>query len=231
MNDFDDLIKLLGLKFKDISLLELAFVHRSFLNESKGKHEFSNERLEFLGDAILSFIVSNKIYHEFPNLPEGDLTNYRSALVCAKTLAIVSQKLGLGKYLKMSKGEKESGGKDNPSLLANTVEALIGSIYLDQGLEVVKKFIDKYILSELSDIIENKSFKDYKSLFQELVQNKIKLSPIYQVTDSWGPDHAKNFKIGVIVEGKLIAEGVGKSKQEGEQAAAKAGIENWNKMR
>lgn len=230
-NNYQDLEKLLKLKFKDISLLEQAFIHRSYLNESRKKYLVSNERLEFLGDSILSFTVSEYLYKKFPKLPEGDLTSYRSALVCAKTLSKVARKLNLGVYLKMSKGEKEGGGMENPTLLANTVEALIGATYLDQGIKAAQNFINTFILPYLPEIIKGKTFKDFKSYFQEIVQEKTKVSPIYKVLESWGPDHAKIFKIGVFVNNKLLGEGIGKSKQEAEQNAAKAGIEKWREMR
>jgi len=227
---YQELEKLLKFEFKNKFLLEQAFIHRSYLNEARRKYLISNERLEFLGDSILSFTISELLYQKFPKFPEGNLTSYRSVLVCAKTLSAVAQRLELGKYLKMSKGEKESGGMNNPTLLANTIEALIGAIYLDQGMKKAQDFIYQFILPNLTEIIKNKAFKDYKSYFQEIVQEKIKDSPIYKVLDSWGPDHAKNFKIGVYVAGNLIGEGKGKSKQEAEQQAAKAGIEKWKKI-
>lgn len=229
--NYQDLEKSLNIQFKNQSFLELAFTHRSYLNEARQKYLTSNERLEFLGDTILSFIVSNFLYQQFPKIPEGDLTNYRSALVCARTLSVVAKKLNLGLYLKMSKGEENGGGKDNPSLLANTVESLIGAIYLDKGVNTTRDFIYKFILPNLTEIIKNKRVKDYKSLFQEVVQEKSKISPVYKVLDSWGPDHAKNFKIGVFINKELISQGCGKSKQEAEQEAAKTGIEKWEKIR
>lgn len=230
-DNYQELENLLKIKFNNPSLLEQAFIHRSYLNETQSQHSASNERLEFLGDSILSFTVSEFLYQKFPDSPEGDLTNYRSSLVCTKTLSGIAKKLNLGFYLKMSKGEKKSGGENNPSLLANTVESLIGAIYLDKGLNSVRNFINQFLVPVLSEIIKNKSFKDYKSLFQEKVQEKTRISPVYKVIDSWGPDHAKNFKIGVYVGKTLVAEGTGKSKQEAEQLAAKTAIEKKKKMR
>lgn len=229
-NEYLNLEKILNISFKNRRLLEQAFIHRSYLNETRSKSLFSNERLEFLGDSILSFIISENLYLQFPKLPEGDLTNYRSSLVRTQTLSLVAKTLNLSAYLKMSKGEKESDGVNNPSLLANTVEALIGAIYLDQGLMAVKNFIDQFIFVNLKEIIKNKSFKDYKSLFQEIIQEKIKNSPVYKVIESWGPDHDKNFKIGVFVNRQLLGEGTGKSKQIAEQEAAKQGIEKWREI-
>lgn len=212
--------------FRNQKIKEAAFIHRSFLNENHGLNIASNERLEFLGDAILSFLVSDYLYKEFPGYEEGDLTNLRAALVRTETLAAVAQKLDLGKELKLSRGEEDSGGRENPSILANTTEALIGAIYLDGGLEAVSKFLQDNLLPNLAPIIRTQAYKDAKSALQEIIQNKKQTSPVYKILKSEGPDHAKIFKVGVFWENKLLGKGEGKSKQKAEQKAAKVALEN-----
>ncbi|MBI4100325.1 ribonuclease III [Candidatus Microgenomates bacterium] len=212
-------------KFKSQQLKDSAFIHRSFLNEKPELHLSSNERLEFLGDAILSFIVSDYLYQNFPKHKEGDLTSFRAALVRTEALADLSQKLDLGKYLKLSRGEEEGGGRQNPSILANTAEALIGALYLDQGLEAVRQFVEKNLLPNLTEIIKSQAYKDAKSLLQERAQETKQLSPVYRVLKTEGPDHAKIFHVGVFIQEKLIGTGKGASKQKAEQEAAKMALE------
>ncbi len=228
VNDFSNLSKTLGISFKNKNLIRQAFVHRSFLNETD-EIPTSNERLEFLGDSILSFLVSDYLYLHYPDFPEGELTNIRSSLVKTATLAEVSRKLGLGNYLMLSKGEEEGGGRQNTSILADTFEALLGAIYLDQGLTKVRELVENFLFPCLSTILSQKTYKDAKSVFQELVQDKIKISPVYKVLAESGPDHAKEFKVGVFVNNVLHGEGSGKSKQEAEMKAAKAALEKWRK--
>lgn len=213
--------------FKNPNLKEAAFIHRSFLNENPDLKLTSNERLEFLGDSILSFLISDYLYQRFPQYTEGDLTSIRSALVRTETLASLAKRLDLGSKLKLSRGEEESGGKKNPSILANTAEAFIGALYLDQGLKAVEKFLKIHLLPELDKIIQTQSFKDPKSTLQEVIQEKKQATPVYKILKSEGPDHAKVFEVGAFVGEKLLGLGKGKSKQKAEQEAAKIALENF----
>lgn len=225
MNNLKDLEEKLGLNFADKKLLLTALTHRSCLNEARGKKIQSNERLEFLGDAILSFTVSEWLYRQYPRYPEGDLTNLRSSLVKTQSLAKIANRLGLGDYLQMSRGERESGGNKNPGLLANTLEAVIGAIYLDQGLAKTQKIIYR-LFSPLTVSLKNpESLKDPKSLLQEKIQAKIPFSPVYRVLKELGPDHQKLFTVGVYVNNKILATGLGNSKQEAEERAARQALE------
>lgn len=225
---FQELGKLLNISFKNIILIRLAFIHRSYLNETKVK-TYSNERLEFLGDSILSFLVSEYLYKKYPTFTEGELTNLRSSIVKTATLARVAQELNLGNFLLVSKGEEESGGRKNNSLLADTFEAFLGAVYLDVGLPSVQKILKNLLFPLLTKILEEKLYKDAKSNFQELIQENTKISPLYKVLSEKGPDHAKEFTIGVFAKDKLWGTGTGKSKQEGEMKAAQTALENWGK--
>ena len=226
MSEFDNLISKLNIKVQNIDLIKTAFIHRSYLNEAKTKIQ-SNERLEFLGDSILSFLISRYLYLNYPRLPEGELTNLRSSVVKTVTLAQIAKKLDLGKYLKMSHGEEESGGRNNPSILADTFEALLGTIYLDSGLESADLILSGYLTGLIPKIFKDKSYKDAKSSFQEMVQEKTKISPIYKVIHQKGPDHAKEFTVAVVVNSDTWGVGVGHNKQEAEQKAAESAIEKW----
>ncbi|MDO8515409.1 MAG: ribonuclease III [bacterium] len=218
----DKILNIIDIKFNDESLLKTALTHRSYLNENKGVRE-SNERLEFLGDSVLSILTSEYLYKKFPEYPEGKLTNTRSVLVRGKTLALVAKELNLGEYLLMSKGEKDSGGAQNDTLLADATEALIGAIYLDQGLEVVREFLEKYLYSGNFEAV------DYKSIVQETAQSKFRVSPKYKVIEAVGPDHDKKFVIGIYFGAELMGQGEGKNKQEAEQAAAKVALDKITK--
>lgn len=224
----DELESSTGVTFKDKSLLRLAFVHRSYLNESKETNE-SNERLEFLGDSVLSFLTSKHLYISYPQDPEGTLTNIRSGLVKTRTLADAARKLGLGRYLYLSKGEEESGGRNNTSLLADTFEAFLGAMYLDRGLSVVEKFLGAFLFPEITVIVETKSYVDFKSHLQEIIQEASKTSPTYRVTKSEGPDHDKTFWVEVLSKDTVLGQGKGKSKQEAQQAAAESALEKITK--
>ena len=215
-------------KFNDELLCIQAFTHRSYLNEAKQKTD-SNERLEFLGDSILSFIVSEFLYKAYPEYSEGTLTNLRSLLVNTKSLAIWAQKLDFGKHLRLSRGEEESKGRENQSLLADCFESFIGALYLDQGIVAVQKFLTETILTEVPGLVEKKAFKDPKSLLQEHVQAAKQNSPVYKVLEEEGPPHAKTFTIGVFVMEKQIGEGKGRSKQIAEENAAQAALEKISK--
>lgn len=225
----DQLQKNIGVSFKNQMLLAQAFVHRSYLNESKEFNQ-SNERLEFLGDAVLSFATSEFLYKKYPNYPEGTLTNIRSTLVKTKSLYEEASKLHLGELLLLSRGEESSGGRTNVSLLADCFEALLGAVYLDQGIEVAKIYLASVLFTKTEEIIRSKSYIDFKSLLQEIVQEDIKTSPTYNVTKSQGPDHDKTFWIDVVVGNVVIGSGTGKSKQEAEQAAAAVALEKKQKI-
>lgn len=224
MQDLTLIQKSLGVKFKDAKLLTTALTHRSFLNEDKTAL-ISNERLEFLGDSVLSLIVSTKLYNQFESYPEGKLTYLRSLLVKTKTLGDLAKTLNLGSYMLISKGEEKGGGRDNSSLLADTFEALLGAIYIDQGLPTVETFLKKHLFPLINEVEEDTTLSDFKSALQEKTQESAKLSPTYKVVSEAGPDHEKIFTVGVFLNTNLLAEGTGKSKQEAEQHAAKLALE------
>ena len=217
-------------KFKDKDLLENAFVHRSYLNENPEFPFPSNERMEFLGDAVLEQVVSDYIYHKFPALPEGELTALRAALVRTESLAEESRRLGLGQKLLLSKGEEQTGGRDNPYLLANTFEALIGAWYLDQGIEEASKFIHEHLLYKAESAIKA-GVKDPKSKFQEITQAQFSITPNYRVTREWGPPHDRRFLSAVYLKKKKVAEGEGKSKKEAEEAAARSALAAYEEIK
>jgi ribonuclease-3 len=223
---FSELEKKINIFFKNKRLLAEALTHRSYLNEHPKWKYNHNERLEYLGDAVLELIISEYLFHKFPNYDEGKLTLLRAALVNYQNLSKIAKKFKLDKFLLLSKGEKKDVSKAKDVILANTVEALIGAIYLDDGLETAKKFVEKFITPTLNEILETKSYKDYKSKLQELIQEKLKITPTYKVLEESGPAHRKFFKIGVYFKDKLIAEGSGFSKQEAEMEAARKALEN-----
>lgn len=215
----------LGITFNDGELLRQAFTHRSYLNEHRGEVSTHNERLEFLGDAVLELIVTHFLYNQFPDKPEGDLTAYRAALVNAVTLSEVAGKIGMNEYLLLSKGEAKDTGRARGILLANAIEALIGAIYLDQGYEAAKQFIEKNLFPKMDEIITKKLWRDPKSTLQEKVQELEGATPHYSVVRETGPDHDKQFIVGVYMKDNLLAQGAGKSKQEAEQDAARNALE------
>lgn len=206
-------------EIKNKKLLEEALTHRSYLNEVKEKIS-SNERLEFLGDSILSFIVSDHLFNNYKEFNEGKLTNLRSLLVNTKMLADMARECDLGPKLKLSKGEEESGGRNNPSLLADTFEAFVGALFLDRGIGEVQKFINQTVIPRADEFIRKNLLKDPKSRLQECIQSKKMGSPIYKVMTEEGPAHAKTFTVGVYVEEKILGKGVGHSKQSAEENAA-----------
>lgn len=218
-----ELEKKLNYKFKNISYLENAVTHSSYANERK-KHLKSNERLEFLGDAVLSIIVSYYIYLNCPDLPEGDLTKLRSSLVCEKTLCKFSKSLGVGDYLLLSKGETHSNGRRRPSILADAFEAIIASIYIDGGIDAAREFVLRFIIPEIENP-EPKLFKDYKTCLQELIQKNREEYLEYVLVSESGPDHNKHFVIEVHLNNNVIGKGGGKSKKEAEQEAAREALE------
>jgi len=230
MKDFSILEKNLDLNFKNKDLLMQAFAHRSYLNENPNFKLDHNERLEFLGDAVMELIVTEHLYKDYPDKPEGELTNWRAALVNAKMLTQVAEEIGFNDFLLLSKGEAKETGKARAYILANTFEALLGALYLDQGYSATDNFLKKYLLPRLAMVIKTGSYKDSKSKFQEEAQDKEGITPSYKVLKESGPDHEKQFIVGVFLGEKIIAEGDGSSKQEAEESAAKNAlkIKNWN---
>ncbi|KUK78895.1 MAG: ribonuclease III [Microgenomates bacterium 39_7] len=214
----------IGVTFNNKNILKQAFTHRSYLNEKPEEKLSSNERLEFLGDAILEFWVSKIIFNQFPNYPEGLLTNFRSQVVYTPSLAKIAQKISLGQFLLLSVGEEKEGGRKNQSLLADTFEALIGAIFQDQGLEKTEKFLEKNVLPRIKAVAKKKTLKDYKSRLQELVQEKYQVTPEYRLLKSQGPDHNRIFFVGLFVANKKIAQGQGPSKQKAQQQAAQKAL-------
>jgi len=230
MPELSNLQKTLNLKFKNTDILRQAMVHRSYLNEHSDFAGGHNERLEFLGDAVLEIVVTEFLYLNYPEMPEGDLTNWRAALVNAKMLYVIAMELGLEEYLFLSRGEaKDKNKKSRHYILANAVEALIGAIYLDQGLDKAKAFILDRIVVKLPEILKTQAYLDPKSRFQEEAQEKRGITPRYEILNEEGPDHAKMFTVGLYLADELIASGEGSSKQEAQVDAAAKGLKllNW----
>lgn len=220
----DELEKKVGYQFKDRELLNTALSHSSYANENRGSVHESNERLEFLGDAVLGQVVATHLYLSYPDMPEGQMTRLRAELVCEQSLHSVAMKLGLGSYLRLGRGEENSGGRQRTSILADCVEALIAAMYLDGGLEAAKSFIESYILQGEVSKTEH-PLSDYKTALQELVQRKPDQVLVYEPVSDSGPDHRKTFTVRVLLNGSPIGEGSGHTKKEAEQLAAKSGIE------
>ncbi len=229
MIQFSDFEKKTKVIFNDKDLLKQAFIHRSYINENVNTSLSHNERLEFLGDAVLELIVTDFLYKKYPKYTEGELTSIRSALVNATIISEVASELGMNDYLLLSKGESKDHGKARQYILANTYEAYIGALYLDQGYEAVEKFIHANLLPKTDEIVKKKLWRDAKSLVQEKAQEHIQVTPLYKVLHESGPDHDKQFTVGIFFGKDLIAEGNGKSKQEAEVHAAEAAlkIKNW----
>ncbi len=227
--DFNILEKKIGTTFKDINLLKQAFTHRSFLNENRKLDMGHNERLEFLGDAVLELVTTDFSYHKYPKKDEGDLTSLRSSLVNTITISEVASELGFNDYLMMSRGEAKDTGRARQYILANTFESVIGAIYLDSGYSAALKFIETFLLPKLDEIVEKGLWVDAKSKLQEIAQEKFSLTPSYETTKQTGPDHDKTFTVVVNYGKGKKAEGSGKSKQEAEQDAARNVLvdENW----
>ena len=215
----EELEQKIRIQFRNKDLLLTALTHRSYLNENTSWHFDHNERLEFLGDAVLELVVTEYLYLNYSN-PEGEMTNWRAALVNSVMLAHVATKFDLNNYLLLSRGEAKDTGRARQYILANAVEAVIGAIYLDQGYEPSKDFIMRFVIDELPDILSGKSYRDAKSRFQEEAQERVGITPNYQVIEDWGPDHAKNFKVGVYLGNEQTGKGSGPSKQDAQQAAA-----------
>jgi ribonuclease-3 len=214
----------IGITFKNKSLLEQAFIHRSYINENPRSGLSHNERLEFLGDAVLELVTTEFLYEKFPDHNEGDLTAYRSALVNAITLGEVSEGLHINEMMKFSKGEAKDVSRARSSILADAYEALVGAMYLDQGYSSVREFIARTVLLKTDDVIRKGLYKDAKSFVQEKSQELLNITPSYKVISEEGPDHDKLFTIAICFGAEEVAHGVGKSKQEAETQAARAGL-------
>ena len=225
-DDLNTLQESLGVTFNDQSHLEQALVHRSYLNENPDYSLPSNERLEFLGDAVLGFVVAEKLYFEFPHLSEGEMTKLRAALVCRETLARMAFSLGLGNYLKLGKGEEVSGGRKRLRNLACTMEALVGAILIDQGVSVSERFVLRLVDSEMERAVEEAITTDYKSRLQEVIQSREQRTPVYRTVRVEGPEHRREFTVEVMVGNSVIGRGQGRSKRMAEKDAAKAALEN-----
>lgn len=223
---FEDKTKI---QFKDKGLLKQAFIHRSYINENPGLKLSHNERLEFLGDAVLELVVTDYLYDKYASYNEGELTAIRSALVNANIISDVASGLGMNEYLLLSKGEAKDTGKARQYILANTYEAYVGAVYLDLGYDIAKEFISTTLLTHTDEIVNKKLWRDAKSLVQEKSQEHLSITPSYKVISESGPDHDKHFTVGIYFGAELVAKGTGKSKQEAEQSAANKAlvVKNW----
>ncbi|MGI5897951.1 MAG: ribonuclease III [Candidatus Dojkabacteria bacterium] len=229
-NNYEEIEKKLKITFSNKETLRNALIHRSYINENR-REEKNNERLEFLGDAVLELIISEYIYTKYPERPEGELTAIRSAVVRTESLAEESRALDIGQYLLMSKGEEESGGKDKEFLLANMYEAVLGAIYIDKGYEACKKFVERTLLKKVDDIVSQELFVDPKTKTQEIVQAKYKVTPTYETIKEQGPDHDKHFTVVLKIGDKRFSQGYGSSKQRAEEDAAKNALNIFEKKK
>lgn len=224
MKDFSELEKNLEVNFNNQDLLIQALTHRSYLNEDPDFRLEDNERLEFLGDAVLELVVTDYLFKEYPDELEGKLTNWRAALVNADQLSEVAREIEINDFLLLSEGESRQTGKARDYILADAVEALLGAIYLDQGFDECQDFVENHFINKLPKIIEKGLYKDAKSLFQEKAQEKVSITPSYEVLREWGPDHEKHFEVGVYLEDELVTKGEGSSKLEAEEEAAEQAL-------
>lgn len=225
MKDFKSFEQQIGVTFNNPELLRQAFTHRSYLNEHRGEFRGHNERLEFLGDAVLELISTHFLYEKFPEQAEGELTAYRAALVNAVTCAQIAEEIGMNDFLLLSRGEAKDTGRARNILLANAFEALVGAVYLDQGYEAAQRFIAARLFPKIDEIVKKRLWQDAKSLLQERAQGAVGLTPSYKVLRESGPDHDKEFVVGVFLDADALAEGAGHSKQEAEQEAARAALD------
>ena len=225
MVDWQALQQAIGITFRDVALLQQAFVHSSYINENPAFPIFDNERLELLGDALLSFIVTERLYHEFPNFGEGELTEVRISLIRQETLAEIASELSLGDYLFLGKGEESTRGRQRETNLADAFEALVGAIFLDQGLSVARDFVLSKLRGQLDRVRAKGVGRNYKALLQEFTQAKFKQLPTYRVIETSGPDHDKGFTVEVALEGRVLGVGSGKSKRAAEMEAARSALE------
>ncbi len=225
MQDLAKLEEKLSFVFNNKDLLRQALTHRSYLNENPGARLHHNERLEFLGDAVIELVVTEALYELYPEKPEGELTSFRAALVNAKMLFDVASRLDLNEFLLLSRGEAKDMGRARQYILANTFEAVVGALYLDQGYEAVKAFLNKYLLPRLELVIVERLYKDSKSVFQEEAQERVSVTPTYEVLKEWGPDHDKHFIVGIYLGKELVAQGEGQSKQSAQEEAARNALQ------
>lgn len=222
-SDISKLEKTLGVTFDDDNVLWQAVTHRSYINENPSWKLEHNERLEFLGDAVLELVVTDHLYHHY-QLPEGELTNLRSAVVRGEMLSKIAEEMGIDHFMLMSRGERKDTGKARHYILANAVEAVIGAVYLDQGYEAAKQLIDRFVIAKLETVVEQGLHIDSKSKFQELAQEKYRVTPTYKVLEEFGADHAKHFLVGAYLDERKVGEGSGSSKQEAQQHAAREAL-------
>lgn len=227
--DFSKFEERLGFTFNNQELLKMAFTHRSWVNENRREGREHNERLEFLGDAVLELAITRFLYDKYPDKPEGELTAYRAALVNTSSIATAAGELSMNEFLQLSRGESNDTGRARHFILANAFEALIGAIYLDRGFEIAEKFIGVMLYDKIEDVVKKKLWQDAKSHFQEVAQERVGVTPNYKLKEESGPDHDKRFVVGVFLNDEQVALGSGKSKQEAEQAAAAKAVEvkNW----
>jgi ribonuclease-3 len=223
--DIKEFEKKLGVLFKDINILKSAFIHRSYINEHKEINLEHNERLEFLGDAVLELAVTDFLFNKYPNSTEGDLTAYRASLVNTNSLSEAASSLGINEYLLLSKGESQDIGRARQYILANTFESVVGALYIDQGYGAAQKFISDNLFNLIDEIISKRLWQDSKSYFQEKAQEYVGVTPNYELIEENGPDHDREFIIGVYLNKEMVSKGVGRSKQEAEQDAAKNALE------
>ncbi len=228
MADLSGLQQTLGITFKDLSLLEQALTHSSYVNENAGIVQDSNERLEFLGDAVLGLVVAEKLYQDFPQFSEGEMTKHRAALVRRDTLSAIARSIDLGDYLFLGRGEETSGGRRKPANLAGALEALIAAIFLDQGLDTAKDCILSLVSPEMQKIISHNAVTDYKSQLQELIQARFQQTPTYQVVETAEPEHGREFIIEVKLGEKVLGSGSGRSKKAAETEAARSALEQFS---
>lgn len=217
--------KKLGVRFRNLEILNQALVHRSYLNGKPVTRIESNERMEFLGDSVLGLVVNEHLYHEHPDENEGNLTKIKSLVVSRQILAQKAEETGLGRFLLLSPSESEAGGRNRTSIIADALEAVIGAIYIDHGLEPARRFIGALMLEGMDEITANEDHINYKSLLQEKVQSERKVHPVYRIRKEMGPDHEKTFNVDVSVGGRVIGHGQGRTKKEAEQAAARAALD------
>ena len=221
----DECMERLGVSFKNTTLLTEALTHRSYINENRGVTHTHNERLEFLGDAVLELAATHYLFEKFPTKPEGELTSYRAALVNTVSLATIASTLGVNDMLLLSKGEAKDLGRARQIILANAFEAILGALYLDQGMSAVVEFLEHNLFPTIDEILKERSWQDAKSKFQEIAQDKAGVTPHYETVSQTGPDHDRHFIVGVYLGKEEVARGDGKSKQDAEQSAAKAGLQ------
>jgi ribonuclease-3 len=230
MKDAVELQNKIGVEFQNKDLIREALTHRSFLNENPNEKTRHNERLEFLGDAVLELATTKFLFNKYPEKPEGELTSLRAALVNANALFDVASALELEKYLRLSKGEAKDSGKGKQAIMANAIEAIIGAVYLDKGYDAAEKFVNDFVCAGLENVMNKKLWRDAKSLFQEKAQELLGVTPTYGVLSETGPDHMKNFLVGAYIDEEMVATGEGSSKQEAQQKAAEEALnkKGWN---